>query len=197
MNFIHSFLLITIENLFWWQSCAGDLLHADLSLGPARPSSHHRHSHHSSHLCLSSNRHKSPPTSHIVHHVPCPAHCSGNSSYSTLDHRLLRQPLPPPPEFNTSSSHDTKEAPIVGCLKEAPLRDDFVTSLDSKDHGTSGNNAPDHTNGRCEGHHCCSPSSASSSWNAGGSGARLCRNPSRDKPDGLQPLISDQHESSV
>ncbi|XP_047737954.1 uncharacterized protein LOC125178387, partial [Hyalella azteca] len=87
-----------------YQTCAGDLLRSDaIPPAAARGCALYRLQQHSSHACL--------PTSSAAHHYPAcrtTGALNPSLSYATLDHRLQRHVLPPPPPEFTSPT----EAPV-------------------------------------------------------------------------------------
>ncbi|KAA0195759.1 hypothetical protein HAZT_HAZT003838 [Hyalella azteca] len=196
------------------QTCAGDLLRSNvIPPAPARGCALYRLQQHSSHACL--------PTSSAAHHYPAcrtTGALNPSLSYATLDHRLQRHVLPPPPPEFTSPT-------------EAPLGDPC---------GVSGGGCGGSGDGCCGNGGGCGGNTGSFGGIGSGSGGNvLCSvgggggnvvshnailhvtdtgggtavdvrgcglwSGSRhglslscdDHSDGRQPLISNQHESSV
>lgn len=204
------------------QTCAGDLLHTDLTMTPgSRSDSHHRLYHHSSQSCLSTTR--SPPRS-LCHNnchgggssschggSSCHIAAGGNQSYATLDHRLLRQPLPPPPQFTTSppGGENPVHSPSCGLLNpptKSANRTGVVMGLDDCDDAelnwtTTANRGMPHVWVAP----CSSPAITESLSVASSAAARaavarvgISCNSNREKCEGRQPLLqADQHESAV
>lgn len=174
------------KRFYLLQTCAGDLLHTELSLNSGRQCSHPRMAHHTSQSCPSSSR-LPPPHSLITCHAA--GSCGVGPSYATLDHRLLRQPLPPPPEFNTSPPGNKEPCGLDPGSMMPPVQAPGPAQLGRGDMPCgSGGGGLESRHGWSGGHHVWAVPSAS---------VGISRVSARENSEGLQPLLSNQHESSV
>ena len=164
-------------------------------MAPNRHNSHHRLHHHSSQSCLSTTTRS--PLPQLCHNTCHNGSGNNTTPYATLDHRLLRQPLPPPPQFTTNPSGTGKDpfhAPSCGIINP---KTSSTTDGDEGCHSWSGvshvwvdtPNSPT----------VSQPGQLSAMSNARALPSRMgiaCVS-SRENCDGRQLLLSDQHESSV